>query len=147
VVAVGGVFGVMFPLMHVPIARCYPHLRHPLEWYSARTDSTLYAYPVINPTSSLCLPCDRMGEFLQRDDYRASWICLYWVASLCTALPLAHWASSRHPSARLPQICSRKLFHFLCVLMFAPVIEVDLQMMALSLGVGTCGLLVLEYVR
>ena len=90
---------------------------------------------------------DRIGDFLLHDKARRLWICVYWITSLMVVLPLSQMVTSRYPQSFLPQICTRKIFHLLCVVMFAPIIELDIHMMALSLGVATCGLLIVEYVR
>jgi hypothetical protein len=73
-------------------------------------------------------------------------VCLYWILSLVIFLPSFEYICRKF-SRHIPQIASRKLFHFLCVAMFTPIIWLDGDMMFLSFSVAFCALLLIEYVR
>jgi len=71
-------------------------------------------------------------------------ICVYWIILILVSLPVIQMLGN---IPAVPQICVRKAFHLLSVILFAPIIEMDVEMLALSLAVAFCALLVVEYVR
>lgn len=72
-------------------------------------------------------------------------ICLYWIGLLVVCIPLASYLTITQ--SYIPQICLRKFFHILTCLMFAPIIEYDLEFLSLSFAVALCGLLLIEFIR
>ena len=74
------------------------------------------------------------------------WICLCWGFFLMVFLPISQFICQTY-SKFIPQIASRKLFHFLSVAMFTPVVLLDEEMMFLSFSVAFCALLLIEYFR
>ena len=73
-------------------------------------------------------------------------IVIFWIVCLVFFLPLSDYICKKYPN-HIPQIASRKLFHFLSVAMFTPIIMCDSEMMFLSFSVAFCALLLLEYIR
>lgn len=93
-----------------------------------------------------------LGEQQQQQQHVGSWlpprlgICLYWVVSLVVFLPASEYICQQY-SRYIPQIASRKLFHFLSVAMFTPIVLMDADMMFLAFSVALCALLLIEYFR
>lgn len=73
-------------------------------------------------------------------------ICVYWILALVAFLPASEYICQKY-SRFLPQIASRKLFHFLSVAMFTPIVLMDVEMMFLSFSVALCALILIEYIR
>ena len=83
------------------------------------------------------------------------YVVCYWVVNLVIILPTIPMISNKF---NLTKICSRKLFHYLAVLLFAPVTVLsssdsayggmsNVQFMSLACGGVLCILLWIEYLR
>jgi len=76
--------------------------------------------------------------------YQYASVCLAWSLLIAVFVPLIKYISHRY---QIRQAISRKYFHFLAIVMFAPAIAWYTEFTALAFGVGTCIMLVIEYVR
>jgi hypothetical protein len=128
---IGIVFG-MIPAMESILHSRTQH-SHPLIWYFLNSASAHF----------YC----RIFDFLTNSpSFSRLWICLYWISLLVVAIPLGSYLTVSY-SKFIPQIVARKFFHFLSFVMFAPIIEIDLEFMSLAFAVAICGLLCVEYIR
>jgi hypothetical protein len=107
---------------------------HPLIWY-------------LNFFFLLSSYTCRIFDFLTNPPaFGRLWICVYWISLLTIAIPLGSYLTISY-SKVIPQIVARKFFHFLSCVMFAPIIEYDVEFMSLAFAVAICGLLCVEYIR
>jgi hypothetical protein len=129
------VFEVMLPVMHHVISFYSPvsQRSYPLLWIVDFLTQSC-------PKATLDAACSNSYS-LQR-----LCICIYWIICLVVFLPICQHICQTY-SQYIPQIASRKLFHFLSVLMFTPMVRTDAEMMLLSFAVALCGLLLIEYIR
>ena len=152
VLLLGVVLGFMLPGMHHAIAHYSPvplevsvmlPLSLPLTWIvnfltninptAASSSTEVHAEGPSHQNNLLLLP-PRLG------------ICIFWILSLVVFLPASEYVCQQY-SRYIPQIASRKLFHFLSVAMFTPIMLIDPDMMFLSFSVALCALLLIEYIR
>jgi dolichol kinase len=85
-------------------------------------------------------------EVLLMDSGLCLKVCIYWSSLIIITIPIA-WICSNY--FHWPQICTRKVFHFLTVIMFFPILlQTKLHNFSiLSFGVAFCILVLLEYIR
>lgn len=130
----GVVLGCMLPIMQLVIDQCYTRppslsllrLPLPLQWIVDFLGAS--SFP-----PALGLP-PRLAT------------CFFWVVALSVGVPLSEHICRTH-AWLIPHIACRKLFHFLSVAMFSPVVLADPDMMFLSFSVALCALVMVEYVR
>jgi hypothetical protein len=79
------------------------------------------------------------------DNFRRLYVCGYWIGCLSMSIPLTNYLSHH----KYPNICIRKVFHFLAAAMFnLPLLDPDLlSFICVAMGVAMCVLLLIEGCR
>lgn len=87
-----------------------------------------------------------ISGFLLHDSYKRLYLCIYWICLIITSVFAAQILAIK---CRWPKFCTRKIFHFLMVLIIAPGIFMDelMSFTILALGVALCAFFVLETYR
>lgn len=85
-------------------------------------------------------------EVLLMDSSLCLKVCIYWTSLIISTVIIASICSNYF---QWPQICSRKVFHILTVLIFFPILSQKKlhNFCILSFGVALCLLVLLEYIR
>lgn len=105
----------------------------------------VHMYFAFSPSQRI-LPLEWIIQVLLDNSFARLKICIYWATVLLVSLPLVQYITVTYPQC-MKNIVARKLFHFLSVLLFAPIISCDPDFMCLAFAVSLCGLLLVEYAR